>query len=468
VEFLEGLSAQDSQLLLAASSALSLAEGQSLRVRGEAGGDLFVIEAGVLEVLDLRQRPHVVREVLGAGRIVGALGFVDGGSSPADVRARGPVQLRRWKRADLQACLEQHPRLGLSFYRALSDELANMVRQPTLKARPRAPRWGGSVVSLEVAERAAALAAPSRQAWTDAEDRLRDSPSDPEGKAAALRGLSILVESASSWIGSMSDQAKAQAAGNALLKEVQPFLGRARLVNLAQEAGLGANSAEFMAHILLNEGGGDGALGQAIDRGLLALPTAVGLRARQRPAVMQALAGLPSERPVNITLIQPSCGALLAKLVRRLSGLGGTVTVIDGDPETLAVVDLGMHQRPAGVQLRLVSEDLSSLSQGQSTLPLPAQDVIVVHGLLEHLPDRMVSTLAAWAAENTTPGGRVVFTSMGPAADHSLVDHLLGWPMIRRTEAELIDVLSGGGLLAQGVPIEDSQAQPGLVLVAST
>jgi hypothetical protein len=48
------------------------------------------------------------------------------------------------------------------------------------------------------------------------------------------------------------------------------------------------------------------------------------------------------------------------------------------------------------------------------------------------------------------------------------VDHLLGWPMIRRTEAELIDVLSGGGLLAQGVPIEDSQAQPGLVLVAST
>ena len=117
-----------------------------------------------------------------------------------------------------------------------------------------------------------------------------------------------------------------------------------------------------------------------------------------------------------VTVIQPNCGALLAKLVTRLSGQGGVVTVIDGDRETLAVVDLGMHKRPEGVTLRLVQEDLAALCAGRSEHHHEAQDVIVVDGLVDHLPDRMVASFAGWCSSHLHPEGRIVAIRQGNLA----------------------------------------------------
>ena len=178
------------------------------------------------------------------------------------------------------------------------------------------------------------------------------------------------------------------------------------------------------------------------------------------------MSDLPKERPANVTVIHPNCGALLAKVVMRLSGRSGVVSVIDSDRETLGVVDLGMHKRPEGVELRLVQEDLALIASGHSTLHHPLQDVIVVDGMVDHLPDRLVASLAVWCAEHLHPSGRAVFTCFGPSSDAVAFDHLVGWPHIRRTPGELAELLQSAGLSVEVQDVGDEEPHCGVVVEA--
>ena len=466
VEFLDRLRADDRARLLAASAAVHLKHGDILLRRGEAGGDLFLLESGSLEVVDSRQRPEVVLEVLGPGKILGVLSFLDGQPRAADVRAASAVTCRRWPQADLREILETDTTLNARFFEALSVSIAPHVRASTWHARGRVATHDGGPIPVAVAEKARDIVGPSRKQWIDAEIQLRNSASDPRAQAACREALDGLVGAVQSWVGPMGEHARARDAGEALRKEVQPYIGKAKLVFLAQEAGLGAHGAEFMAHLLLNEPSGDGPMGIAIDQALLDLPTAHAVRARQGRAVAAVFDQAANDRPLAITVVQPNCGALLAKVVSRLSGQGGEVTVIDGDRETLAIVDLGMHKRPDGVSLKLVQEDLGRLSSGSSGLHLEPQDAIVLDGLIDHLPDRMVAALCAWCAARLKPGGRLVVSAMAPASDQEVFDYLVGWPLLRRTSSELLELIRSAGLAAEVCASEPPSHHPDLVIQA--
>jgi hypothetical protein len=469
VEFLGRLEPEDRERLLAVSDSVRLSAGETLLRRGERGGDIYQVESGALEVVDRRQHPEVVLDVLGPGKVLGIMSFVDGAPHTAEVRAASAVTCRRWDQTALKLLLAQDPPLSARFFAALSGAVVQQAR--TARGPGRAAAVGrlaqdGGAVPVAVADKARDIASSSHQVWTEAEVRLRASPTDAVALNDCMSAFGALVEAAAAWIGPMGEHARAQAAGEALRKEVQPYLGRTRLVLLAQEAGLGANGAEFMAHLLLGEPAGDGALGQALDQALLALPTAIGVRARQRTAVSATLEGLPTDRPLAVTIVQPNCGALLAQLVSRLSGQGGEVTVIDGDRETLGIVDLGMHKRPVGVTLKLVQENLALLAAGRSSIHHPPQDAIVIDGLIDHLPDRMLASLSGWCAAHLAPGGRLVCTAMAPATDQEVFDHLLGWPLMRRTQAELVELIGSAGLEPSCPPIEGDEKHAGVVVVA--
>ena len=46
--------------------------------RGDAGGDIYRVERGSVEVVDSRSRPEVILDVLGPGAVVGELSFLVG------------------------------------------------------------------------------------------------------------------------------------------------------------------------------------------------------------------------------------------------------------------------------------------------------------------------------------------------------------------------------------------------------
>ncbi len=468
MQFLDRFSNEDRSRLLAVSETVPLERGGYLLRRGERGGDVYLVEKGSLEVVDTRQRPEVVLDLLGPGTVVGEMAFIDASPRTADVRAVSDSVCRHWERASLHRILEEEHDLAASFYKALTGAVVDRVRSFTSTAvvgglGKLAQETG--TVHAAVAERARDIADVTRSAWVEADARLRINANDGHALNQARSAFRVLLEAVQTWIGPMTDHSRAQDAGEAIFKEVQPYLVRARTGALAQgtgQEGLG----EFMAHLLLDDVQGEGSFGELLDDALLRLPTIRGFRGRIQDTVGAALAGLPEDRTANIALIHPNCGALLAQLVSRRALTGAAITCIDGDRATLAFVDLGLPKRPQTVDLRFVLEDLAVLSAGRSPLHIEPLDAIVVDGLVDHLPNRLAASLASWCRENLRVGGCLVLSGMAPADDEMLVHHLLRWPLVRRSGDELLELAESVGLEGEVVPSTANEPHPGIVIRA--
>ena len=99
--FLDRLERPDRERLMAASRVLTFSRGAYVLRRGEPGGDLYMVEAGELEVVDTRSRPEIVIDSVGPGGLVGEMAFLDESPRAADVRAAMETRCLRWERGVL-------------------------------------------------------------------------------------------------------------------------------------------------------------------------------------------------------------------------------------------------------------------------------------------------------------------------------------------------------------------------------
>jgi hypothetical protein len=269
------------------------------------------------------------------------------------------------------------------------------------------------------------------------------------------------------WLSNVMSLPRAREAGAVLQSELRPGLIRSRtgLVGLDRRTE-GGGRLDLMAHLLLNQPEGTDALGVQIDRTLLSLPTSRGLRLRTIEAVEQTLSVLPDDRPAKITILQPGCGALLARILPRVVQAGAEISVIDGDSQTLAFVDAGLQTRPAGVALRMIHSDLSMVGETGLAALSELQDVIIVDGLVDHLPSRLVGPLLAAVKAVLAPSGLLVLTAMLNTTDAKFMEHLLGWPLMRRDPGDLLGLFRASELQPKIVCSGDQTNHGGLVITA--
>jgi hypothetical protein len=97
-----------------------------------------------------------------------------------------------------------------------------------------------------------------------------------------------------------------------------------------------------------------------------------------------------------------------------------------------------------------VQEDLPRLCSGRSAIHVEPQDAIAVDILVASLPDRLVAALFGWCRDRLAPGGALVATGPGPSTDAAVVDHVLGWPLLRRPGKLLVDLLAATGFRDPG------------------
>ncbi len=461
--FLEHLPRTDRERLMTVGDVRHLEEGEYLLRRGSQSGDLFCVESGRLEVLDARQSPEVVLDVLSAGRVVGEMSFVDQSPRAADVRALEPSSVHHWPSEDLQRLISSDQGLNARFYRALSLSTVERLRSTDHLALTLQEGAAQTAVRQQTAaaeEEARAVASVPRSVWTSAEESVG---------GAALRDVEHSVEALAhemnSWLSNISSLTVARNAGRVLRTELRPTLAKSMTGQLGMERRTAENSrSRFFAHLLLNAPSGTDEVGERLDAGLLGLPSAEGLRARTALAVDAIRDLLPEKRPVRITLLQPNCGAMLARLLPHLALQGAALTVVDGDSTALAFVDAGLRARPAEVQLHLVHADLSGLKPIDFGSEM---DVVVVDGLLEHLPSRQVGAVLGMLRRSLAPGGQLVVTAMAPSIDARLMEHLLDWPLMRRTSDEWVDLLVAGGFIVERVSDPRQKDHCGLVFTAS-
>lgn len=465
MHFLDRLDRADRERLLAATRPITLPKGALLLKRGERGGDLYLVEQGELEIVDSRARPEVVIDSVGPGGVVGEMAFLDEAPRAADVRAGVETRCLRWDRAVLLAVLDGDPSLAAAFYRALSEGLVQSVREITSSAVSGTlgrGRPGSSTSTMMVSRDIFELAERARVRWLDAEAKLRSTTGlDAQGLAREV--ATALVREIATAAAQFREGGRGTDAGQALARELHAFLVRARTVVLAWEARGKPGAREgLVAHLVRAVPSGEGMLGQALDAALQALPTAIALgwradvaaavtAAASEAAVRRALAkpeGLGPPRPARVLMVNGAATGLPERYGAALHGFKGSVrlTVVEESRELLGAVGAGPGGLPLSVDLRRVQEELSALVLGRSRLHHEPQDALVMDGLSEYLPERVLAELLAWGRERLAAGGTLVLTGFVPSQDHALWESVLDWPQMRRSPQSLARLLVEVGL----------------------
>ncbi len=420
--------------------------GETIIRRGERSGDVFRLEEGSLEVVDGRSKPELILGVFGPGTVVGEVAFVDDSPRSANVRTGEACVLSIWEEEHLRSALASDPDFAARFYQSVARLMAERLRNLTRMATSGAPRKDSvEALSGDAGSRARDLCEPLKQQLVDLEAPLRRP--DPGPARQTLReAFDAFVERGERFFAGLSHP-ETQAAGKVLSRELHPYLIRARLAELALAGGTHRTAAPtVLAHVLIGRAEGGDPLGEALDRILLDLPTSRGLRVLGDAMRGRVNAVLPGDRPARVLVVPCGAGTVTASVEQRLGHQGGELTCVDGDRETLAFVDAGVAARPGRVRLRLVQEDLASLAMGNSSVFLGEQDVVVLDGFVDYLPDRIVGSLSRVVAGMLRPGGEALCAFLGPSADAFVFDHLLGWRTVRRTSASLSVLMTETGL----------------------
>ena len=92
------------------------------------------------------------------------------------------------------------------------------------------------------------------------------------------------------------------------------------------------------------------------------------------------------------------------------------------------------------------------------------QQIIVIDGVMEYLPERVVAALVNQVQQWLAPGGQLLATALDDTPDEVVFHHLIRWPMIRHPAQALVGLVEGVGL--RDVHTYEA-ARGGYVLVAS-
>lgn len=409
---------------------------------GETDGDLYRVERGTVEVVDAQGQPEVVLDVLGPGAVVGEMAFLAQEPRSADVRAFEDSELLRWRALRLRQALGQDAVLARDFYQAVSVAMVDRVRSAASLRRAPPPR----VVPAGAAalEWARDLAERVKTGLLALENPIRLRDREPARRALAALWESLLEEGGRGF--QALSPAEGEAAGQLLSRELHPYLLRARTGDLALARPEGrAGGAAVLLHLEGQRPQGVDPLGVALDELLLGAPTVQAHLERLRVAQVALGELVATERPRRVTVLGCGSGALVGALAAMLRE-GGELTCVDGDRELLNRLDGATISRAPRLSLRLLHEDLGLLVLGEAALHLPPQDLILVSGLVEYLPDPAVFSLGRMLRESLARAGVVVLDHIRNSPDRFVFDHLLAWPLLRRSREPFAALLGAVGL----------------------
>ena len=451
MKFLKQFDVQNQEILRNSARILRLDPGQYLLRRGDPGGDIYVVQTGTLEVVDTRSTPEVILAYLEPGDVVGEMAFVDDSPRSADVRAGGLVQILHWPRDDMHRLLQHQPNLAAQFYESVARMAASRLRQlasttvsgmMSHKERVTTP---GAPKAKEDADK---LAEEVKAALLVLDNALRQETDENSAVERVRQLLNRLQGQLNNLFTTYTGANDAFDMTEILYRELHPYLVRSALAERCTLSPHGMkNPAKILAHIMVDQPSGDPPLGQIIDRWLLDRPTISAFRDLQQPTVESVASALPVHRNRRVLLINAGTGSLVAALNYHLNMAPTVLTVVDQHRDALAWLDMGMTARPRQVELQTVQENLAQFAMGRSRHSFPKQDVIVMSGLMEYLPDRIAFSCLRLAKELLVHKGTVVLSALSPSDDQILMDRLLNWPTIRRTPARMLKLLERAGFI---------------------
>jgi CRP-like cAMP-binding protein/SAM-dependent methyltransferase len=451
MSFLDRFTAEQRRLFEGAASTLEIPKGQYLLRRGEPGGDVYLVQKGACEVVDSRSTPEVILRTLEEGTFVGEMAFIDDSPRSADVRAAQDSVVLHWARDDLRSLLARQPALASAFYESVARQAADRVRYLTTTAIAGAStRTEGRTNApglSRVREDARRIAESTKEQFLECDQRLRQDATDKVAQQKLRDVLDKLQEEVQLLFTTNPEPESCKAAARILTRELHPYLVRSSLAErcIRKKEGIGG-AADVLAHVLVDSAAGDGQFGEIMDRWLLDRPMLKAMRSFREPVLDVVSGNLPRHRNRRVLVVNAGTGSLVASLAHVVGQAPTVLTVMDQSKDALAYLDAGLTMRPKSVELKTVQENLAAFAMGRQRVQLPPQDAIVLHGLLEYMPERIAISLLNVCRTFLAPGGTLAVCALGPSDDHELFDWLLGWSTIRRSTEAMRRIYAAAGL----------------------
>lgn len=187
---------------------------------------------------------------------------------------------------------------------------------------------------------------------------------------------------------------------------------------------------------------GTGRIGAILDRCFLELPAANAVRNR-RQLLVEEIHSTMSQRNngyvARVTSLASGPAAEVFDVFQHLDDPNKLyVTLIDIDLQALAFVSDKARRQKWRKRLRFVPGNLVDVVNGKQDLGIESQDLIYSIGLIDYFSDSFVIRLLNYIHSKLRPGGRVILGNFHPNnPTRALMDYVLGWELIYRTEDEM-------------------------------
>jgi len=445
MSFLDAFLPDDKTQLLTIGEEMALPKGEFLTRRGEPAGDMYVLQSGRLSRLNRRGEGEAPSPI-GPGESVGSAGFVNDAPSDSDIQAQEDCMLVCYPRLELSKMLTDNPSLASTFYRQVAANTSSQLREAKENTR-----GAGAIRASKKQERTQqtdhaftsrikTIIENAKHGFLRAETRLRANGDDTRGASILRETLDGLQTDLQEAFGRLPNDDDANTGTQMLMRELQPWLVRSRLADLCVGRSKGVvPSPDILSHVLADTAAGEGAVGEQIDRWLLYRPHMSGIRHLVEHTVDLVEAVAPRRRNRNILLVHAGAGSVATMLRERLAKGNTTLNVLDHDRAGLGLIErLGSIDEQ--ITVNAVSFSLGSLATGRALPDLPPQDLVVIHGLLEYLPDRLAITFLRGISSVMSERGTLVASAFAPSPEQVLFDRLLRWPTVRRSPKALYDL----------------------------
>ncbi|MEM9802722.1 MAG: cyclic nucleotide-binding domain-containing protein [Planctomycetota bacterium] len=409
---------------------------------GERPSALFVVLEGVVEAR-LDAAGGRVLSTLGAGELLGEIAWLEDRAASATVRGIEDGVVLEIPREALEASIGSDAEFSSRLHRALGRCLSRRLRERSrdLAVATSDPASGSG------AERSAwnaieAIVRQLEEGLVLAEEATRKNGGTPPDEffEATHAGLDALCGVLSKELGDGAaiDEDVREELGSRVRRAMHPYLLLTRIVERIYTKPRGyAGDFLTIEWMYENAPGGTGAAGPLIDSAFLERPAARAVRNRRGLLGDQIREAV--EHGGNVTSLACGPARELFDVFESLEDPGRLkATCLDIDLQALALVSDRRDAAGLKRHMRLEQGNLVYLATGRAKIDLEPQSLIYSIGLIDYFQDKFVVALLNWAHAHLAPGGKVVlgnFHTDNP--DKALMDHVLDWRLIHRSEEDM-------------------------------
>ena len=427
------------------STELRIEANEVLIREGTQIGSMYIVTEGLLGAYAGGKQIGIA----GPGTVVGEMSFVDQDPTAASLVALEQTHLLELSRESVAAQVAADPVFASDFFRAIAVTLSQRLRVLSQSRTGRTFTRAEAEHAFDNDDWRAALRVMSEfkrmLVAADHESIKTDGVSEETyqklaGKSTELQDLAYrLLGDVSPLTPYMKEQL-----GGLLQTELLPYVLLTGTIERCYSKPRGyAGDYLTIEKIYNNHPEGAGRIGAVVDRLFLEMPAAVAVRNRRGLLAEEIRRTVEEHAAVNrpARVLSLACGPAreIADVFASLGDRNRLVaTCLDIDLQALAFVADWRDKAALKSRIQLLNQNLISLALGRAILQVAPQDLVYSIGLIDYFDDRMVVKMLDFIFGVLAPGGRVILGNFHPRNQtRALMDYLLEWRLIHRTEADM-------------------------------